>query len=204
MTKAKKARGSDWMEASGYWADETVPDLASLLACHGIDAVEFAEWLGPQLGKFRGMQLIESATPTPGEAADVLADIRMHAQTLSATIHAGLPPLVQAHLKRVARARDIDWPAMVSRVAEDLARIAFLAQLVEGQARAVIVPKGRKPSTSRDALVTAVVNRLRTIRRTGNEVPLAAGEARELAREILLRCRVPMPDDLKRATRRGA
>ncbi len=203
MTKAKKARGSDWMKASGYWADETVPDLTSLLVCRGINPAEFAEWLGPQLGKFRGMQSIEAASPTPVEEADVLADVRRHAQTLSATLLTGLPPLAHAHLKRLARERDVKWSDMVARVTEDLARIAALAQLFEAQARAVEVPRGRKPSTSRDALVTAVVNRLKKVKRAGKAVPLTTADVHELAREILQKCRVPMPDELKRATRRG-
>ena len=45
----------------GWWADERLPDLAPTLSPHGIDAETFAQWLGPLIADYRGLERYRTA-----------------------------------------------------------------------------------------------------------------------------------------------
>jgi hypothetical protein len=69
--------------------------------------------------------------------------------------------------------------------------------MVERSARSAPTPKGRKPAVARNTLAAAVFKKLQQIAPSGVE------HARELTKQILLRCGVASPDDLKRPVKKG-
>jgi hypothetical protein len=185
--RPKKPSAAAWIDASSYWIDERVPDLGDLLPAEALD--QFIAWLGPRLGSYRGGQLVAANTPTPKQEANALSEFRQHVQAVVDALHtSGLPPIASAHLQTLAFKNGVDW----RRVRDDFQTIGVLAQMVERSAQSVSTPKGRKPASSRDALAAAVFKKLQQI------APRRVEDARSLTREILLRCRVPAPDDLKR------
>ena len=184
--------------AIGYWADESVPDLRDLLTAFGIDVQAFAAWLGPRLGTFRGAAVVQVAMPTPEAERDHLVELLANVRAVEQGLRT-IPPRSSATISLISHRHQTDWHELQRRAGQDL---LLLLWHLEQARKAIAVPKrgpGRKQSTDRrDALIAEVVAKLR------EAAPACKLEAlRDLAREILLRCGVRPPSDVKRATRRG-
>lgn len=182
---------------AGYWANELVPDLSAQLAPHGIDAIEFAAWLGPALGKYRGDEETRDVLEVPpAEQLAALSGIRKALREVLSQLRPGtLPPRTDAHLFYEGHIRDVDVSALRKRLEEDAHTFEIILAATERKVGAQPGKRGAKSKRSRDELLAAVVQRLRSFN-------CSAADARSVAEHVLIACRVPVPQD-ERALRRS-
>lgn len=179
-----------------HWIDETIPKAAcELLTREGVDADEFAEWLGPALGRYRSEIHIRDNMPSLSDQAKALRSLRAHAGKTAEALR-DLPPHARAVLS--TNALRVSRPDLLKRLDDDL-RIAttLIAATVSGAAKKE--QRGRKQTVTRDILLAHCVKRLRS----GG---IKAGDSLPIAAALLRACRVTVPADhdrIKRAVARG-
>lgn len=181
----------------GYWANESVPDLAGWLEPHGIHAGEFAAWLGPLLGRYRGHEDVRDVLEVPpAEQVAALQGMREALRNVLPLLRPGaLPPKTEALLFYEGHIRGIDGAALRNRLNIDGHTLAILLAEVERKIGAQPGRRGRKPKRSRDALLAAVVQRMR-------DLGCSAADAQTTAEHVLVACRVEVQQD-ERARRRA-
>ena len=181
----------------GWWVNETVPDLGKILTPGlGVDSAEFARWLGPHLGQYRGVMHVRESMPSRGAELDftkeAIAAIAAAEKILGPR---SIPDRVDAETAYQGLVAEINWLEFRERLARDLRLARLLMQKTVTKLAAAPARPGRKKDVARDRLVAAVVDQLQTR-------GLKADLARNLAREVLRACDVQVLDP-KRSTRRG-
>lgn len=149
---------------SAYWADENVPDLSQLLNPHNIDALDFAKWLAPLLGRYRGyMQVRDSLEPPASVASESLAKLAKALREAAAELAPNRrPAVVDAHLATAALRAEVDLHSLVSRLRVDSNQLEILATRVRKELDAQPAKRGRKNMRARDRLLSEVVEKLRS------------------------------------------
>lgn len=186
MTVGAKKAPRNAREPLSWWADERVPNLQAVLSPHGVDVADFARWLAPKLGTFRGEMYIRRVMPS---AAEINASLTALADTVR-DAHAKLraiPPHDKALMATVALRRGINPDALIERLSGDLLTLQVLAQ----HARSPSPPparRGRKPKGSRDALLAEVADHLRGL-------GLRVKASREAAQQIAVACGIGAATD---------
>jgi hypothetical protein len=199
--KPKKARATA-LAPIGYWVDETVPDLSTLLAPHGIDADEFGAWLGPQLGVYRGSLSVKALLPTRSEELAAVQQLATDLAAVLAHLAPGrIPPVAASQLLLALHKAGGNWHEMAERVQADMVVMHWAAQHVAGKLEQQPAKRGRKANTARDALLSRVIDRVR-------QPGMDAAQARALSSRILEACRVETPESgddetIKKAALRG-
>jgi len=180
-----------------HWVDETVPDVASILGAHSLDAAAFTAWLAPLLGDYRSAMHVQASVTSNSELAAELGDLVVGARAARDLVR-NISGFAWAKVSDIA-ARDGKLDTLVGlkdRIMGDLTILEVLA----GTARAPLTRKaskrGPKAKGPRDQLFAAVI---RWLRNAGLEIDAA----RAVAEQVLIACRVPVPED-QRAQRRAA
>lgn len=181
---------------TGGWVDRRIPEPAmELLKRYGIGSDDyFVAWFGSNLGRYRA-----SAPAEPG-VPDQVSDMRKLAE-LMAQVSEGLEggrisPTGKAIAdEAIHKAHGEFFSTVAQRLRQDLQRagdaLEHSADVLASQAR-----RGPKNKVYlRNVLLDALVKKLR-------EAGYNAEDAREGAREILLRCRISGPYS-ERAIRRA-
>jgi hypothetical protein len=212
MTRSKKEIQTG---ALGYWANETVPDVTDLLSSVDVDPLAFTAWLGPKLADFRGNRDMQAALPTTAEELSVLEAVTKNINaTWKGLQHSKMPPRAGANVHLIALDAGINWFQLVDRTVANLQQMESMLKQTERKLKARSTPSGRKPSNSRDTLAASVLKKVQSFGKivappkgsavaVKKTVPLKVQEARSLTRELLLRCGVPAPDDIKRSVNKG-
>ena len=180
------------------WRDARVPDLSPVLTpgLH-IDPAAFAEWLGPLLAEYRSEAAIREALPARADELATADEIAAALEAAAAAMGPGaIPERFEGLLADEGHGAEINWYDLRRRLADDLALARILTRRAASRIAATPTKTGRKSERGRDRLLAEVVQRLR-----GHGVK--ADPARTLAREILGRCGVPVPTNIKRAARGG-
>lgn len=191
MTKPKATRG-----AVGWWADETVPDLSGALPAT-VDIEQFSTWLGPMLAQYRAAMATRAATPSRNELVGELRECVEKIDMARSALH-DLSPWARGALGSISHA-GANWPELARRLISD---IDIARSLLATAAAALAAPapkRGRKNAAARDALLAAIVAKLRAS-------PMRAADAGHAADLILVRLGIVSPEDadsIKRAVRRG-
>lgn len=182
--------------------DTSVPDLRAVLTPRlGVDAESFKQWLAPHLGRYRHAEELRGQMLS---RQDELVELDAVAKTL-ATCQArlgpgGMSPVAEALIAdELYRARGEHLHELCERIAADIALLQALTERARATVARAEPRRGRRSETHRDALLTLVVERLRS---EGLQVAVAE----RVAEDVLIACRVPVPghgDSMARAVRRG-
>lgn len=207
------------------WVDKRVPDLSSVLTPWlGIDPEEFARWLAPLLGEYRTEAAILAALPTRSEELTWLDDLMARIEATTELLRPGAIPIrteallvdegygqkvngYEPNSRRWAErlpdtskhSPGVNWFDFRSRLVSDLHLLRTLARRARSRLAAGASRRGRKSQRARDALLAAVIDRLRA-----SGLPELA--ARGTAEQVLVVCGVAVPehaDSVKRAARKG-
>jgi hypothetical protein len=181
--------------SEGWWVNESVPDIADLIP-QGIDGAAFVAWLGPKLGEHRdAVHIRDNALMTPAERVDELKRTRdalkgawdaLHPQGL----HQQVDVWVSDAWLRHRRPDETEiWHDVRERLRQDLLRAHMHFQVAINQLRSVKSKPGRKLEVSRDKLLSVVADKLTDA--------LGIEAARARAADILLRCGVPTPANMR-------
>lgn len=202
MTRPKaRALGPAGPAALTWWEGEFVPtdpDIADALAGSGIDAGELAQWLR---GPLAGYRMHQRARELRAQRGAVAKWLQAAAEDVGAALSDGRlrrPPAWYAEpaLWHAAHRMGLDWAELVRRGAPHVA-IRQCLRLAIAELRRQRSAAGRPRELPRDALLSAIVDRLRA-------AGLGADDARERADAILIVCQVPSPEaSMARAARRG-
>ncbi len=185
---------------TGGWIDETVPDLGSLLAPHGIDIAEFSAWLGRELGNYRLNDEYARSMPTRTEEIQYLENLKRRVRAVRTALGpAAVPPQVGAYLATHALRLEMNFHEIEKTVTEGLLMVEFLASQVASGLKKTSSKAGRKSTRPRDILLAEIIKKLRA---AGTKAALAP----KLANEILVMCKLPSagsPESAEKAARRG-
>lgn len=172
--------------------DETLPPLGDLLP-KGFDV----QWLGAALGRYRASELARQTMPARDEELHQLRQaLEVLRQARDLFAHQGLPPHGDVTAHALALALGMDWPALRRQLRGDLNAVLSLLALSAERLASAPTRRGRPRAHARDELLRELVHRLRV-------TPMPAADARALAEQVLVRCRVPVPAD-GRALQRAA
>lgn len=174
--------------SADYWADERAPELDDLLLPLQIEVAPFIQWLSVELGRYRGREQGRPALQVPpSEQQAVLRKLGAALHELAPLLRRdAMPPFTYAELIAEGLRSDVDLPTLCARLTEDALTLEILVAAVVKKLSAARGRAGRKPKSDRNALLNAIVERLRGGGCT-------AERARSAAEEILVRARVSVP-----------
>lgn len=189
--------------SSGGMIDERIPRdmIESLLRASNIDAEQFCDLLEQKIGAYRFNQENQNSAPSRSEEVDALnAMVRVFDQTIAALDFEALPPIANALVNdSLWKVRGGDKFDVRQTLLDDMFLYRAAVESASHELQKMSVQRGRKKAGLRDALLASVVSELR-------EKGLTRQKAGDLAEQILIACRVPMPEDARaqrRATARG-
>jgi len=201
MTKPKAdALGPSGPGALAWWDGEVVqdmPDLAEELTGTVLQIDQFTEWLRGPLAVYR---VTAAARASMAQKAAVTRWLESSAQHVDAALADGrLRRLPEWYAKPAvhfaALKAGLDWRAILASAEPQAVAAVLLA--AAAALRRERVNRGRPPAVARDVLLHAVVEALKA-------AGLMPSEARHRADAILIKCRVPTPEEsVARAARRG-
>ena len=185
---------------TGWWIDERIPgtleEFAKLLP-PTIDALELSEWLREQLIKYRSAIATRDAIPSRAqEIAGARRLVASRDETLAAL--RDLPLRAMATLRSAGVGGDERiGRELAHRLERDLTLMRVLALSTAMLFEATSVKRGRRKSTPRDELLSAIVRRLRD-----DKVPVQ--KARTIAAALLTYCEIKFDAADERSIRRAA
>lgn len=176
------------MDTGGIWEDPRLPDLSDIFERHSeLDPVALEAWLSDEMALYRMRTEDAGDDETPASARDHLNAIEDAARALREMLGVGQTgTLAFTRLHFAAKKTGANWQSLTAeaqRLLDDVERIATIAWC---DMRGVKSKSGRKPTAARDHLLAGLVDLL-----AGMNIPRKA--APQLARDLLVRCGVPMP-----------
>ena len=194
MTNAKTAKQKNY---GVYTVDESAPDLNALFLPASLSRPDFEKWLGQRLGQYRSSESIREQTPSRSEEIDYLEGLVQDLKRVIERLEPlQVPPWSAALLHDIAYKAGRSWRSIERQCLLDMYFMKAAAGEAKKQMRALNLKIGRKPSTSRDRLLADVIGKF-------TEGGLTKAKARDLAKEVLIKSRVPITENIKRAAKRG-
>lgn len=178
----------------GGWVDESVPDLTEQLKGLDIDYVEFMQWLGVLLGRYRFYQKHKYPNAKT-ETAELDRYITSLEKVIQYHSPGELPPAICTEHDQQVLDYGINPSEWRRTLREMLTSELAFARKVKAKAKRWKSPRGAPQRTLRDELISELFSKLK-------EAGATAADARQRVEAILVACQIHAPTG-ERAVRRA-